>query len=233
MNRSLRQDDYGNPSLWMLLLLAIGTIAMACGLAWVVWLLIEAAFPPVLAMDEAMAQSTMYGSYGGGGSGPWSQLLSQVLPALGTLLIMAIPGIAAIAVTIVHVTFWRRDNRAMGNAPFNHEDIRDKVYFWGRVWGVGCVAVMQGTVEYLLRYQMPWVQRGCMVIIALFVTGFAARLTFDIIRGHAAAKVEAGKNGWWRRVYQYLTVRHPKPGEADDDTFYIAQGALEDPTEPK
>ncbi len=178
------------------------------------------------------AQSAAYGgaSYG---QGPWDQLLSQVLPAMGTLLIMAIPGIAAIAVTIVHVTFWRRDNRAMGRPPFDHEEIRDKVYFWGRVYGVGCVAVMQGTVEYLLRYQMPWFQRGCMVVIALTVTGFFARLTFDIIRAHAAAKVEAGRNGWWRRVYQYLTVRHPKPGEADDDTFpYLAQGA-DDPTEPK
>lgn len=207
------------------IMLVAGAIALASAVVMiaVVALVLNAVIGEAFAMEQITAYAPAYGQ------GPFEQLFSQVVPALGTLLIMAIPGVAAMACTIVHVTFWRRDNRAAGLAPFSHTAIRDKVYWWGRIYGVGSVAVMQGTVEYLLRHEMSWTMRGSMLVIAVVATGPASRLLFDIIRGHAAAKVEAGKNGWWRRVYDYLTVQHPEPGEDNDDTLR-PRG---DVTEPK
>ncbi len=208
-----RQFGHGYPSLLALILLGCAAAFLLGVLVYVLVVAVDMLLPAAEAMEEQVVYAPAYGQ------GPFEQLFSLLVPAIGKLLILALPGVAAITATIVHVTFWRRDNRAMGAAPFSHVAIRDKVYWWGRVYGVGAVAVMQGTVELLLGQVLSWPMRVSSVALALVVTGPAARLTFDILRGHAGARVEAGRNGWWRRVYDYLTVQHPGPGEDNDDTL--------------
>mgnify|MGYP001575514948 CR=1 FL=1 len=171
---------------------------------------------------------TAYDS-GGYGQGPFDQLFSALVPVLASGLVLAIPGGMAVFLTILHVTFWRRDNRAMGGEAFSHREIKAKVLTWGRVYGVGTVAVMQGLVEFLLRQELSWYLRGCMVVVALVATGPVSRFAFDWIRGYAAGKAEDGSRRWLR-IYNYLTVEHAKAANGTDDTFFIQR---EDTTEPK
>jgi hypothetical protein len=133
-------------------------------------------------------------------------------------MITAIPGAMAIFFTCLHVTFWRRDNRSSGEPPFNHVQIRDKVYMWGRIYGVGAVILLQSLVEMLLKTEFTWWMRACLLGVALAATGPATRIAFDILRGYAAEK--GRKKRGWRRVYDYITVEHPKPGQDTDTLLY-------------
>ncbi len=170
----------------------------------------------LLLSTAAFAAQQTVASHQGFVSGVLSGL---VKPAI-TIIIVCLPAMLAIPMTILHVTFWRRDNRAAGGEAFNQLEIRDKVYFWGRIYGVGSVLLLQGLVEMLLGTPFSWYMRGSLVVVGFACTGFAARVAFDFIRGHAASKAEKGSRRW-RRIYNYLTVKHKKAADGTDDTFFI------------
>ena len=147
-------------------------------------------------------------------------LFKELVPVIATLIVIAIPAFMSIPMTILHVTFWRRDNRAVGNEPYTHIQIRDKVYKYGRIYGVSSVVLLQGLVEMLLKEPFSWWLRVCLVVIAFGATGFIARISFDILRARAA--IQAGKGSErWSRVYKYITVDHVKAANGTDDTFHV------------
>ena len=188
------------------------------------WVLTLALFLVFVSCRDAYAQTAALGEF-----------LSGLVPVAVILAVTAIPAAIAIPATILHTLFWRRDNRDDGGEPFTKKEIRQKTYRMGRVYGVGAVILLQGLVELLLgvlnaEIMLTWYIRGGLVALAFFTTGFASRLTYDILRGRAATKAAAGDD-WWRRVYNYLTVKHVKAPDGSDDTFLVPP-ADEDKTIP-
>lgn len=145
-------------------------------------------------------------------------LLSLLVPVAATLLITAIPGFMAIFSTMIHVNFWRRDNRASGGQPYSHNEIRDKVYLWGKIYGGSSVILLQGLVEMLLKQEFNWYMRGSLLVVGLFATGPVTRVIFDLLKVYAEDKGQTSKH--WAWIYNYIAVHHRKH-TADDEITLI------------